>query len=108
MPRQIHVQELKAKLDTGERVLLLDVREPQEHEYCRLPGSTLIPLGELPVRLNEIHPPEGTLVVVYCHHGVRSMNGAGYLEHAGVTPVASLAGGIDAWSALVDPSVPRY
>jgi adenylyltransferase/sulfurtransferase len=108
MPRQIHVQALKAKLDAGESVLLLDVREPEEHAICRLPDSTLIPLGELPVRLNEIHPAVGALVVVYCHHGIRSLSGAAFLEQAGVTPVASLAGGIDAWSALIDPSVPRY
>jgi rhodanese-related sulfurtransferase len=108
MPRQIHVRELKAKLDAREPVMLLDVREPQEHDYAALPNSTLIPLGDLPVRLNEIHPPDGSLVVVYCHHGIRSMNGAMYLEAAGISPVASLAGGIDAWSALIDPSVPRY
>jgi rhodanese-related sulfurtransferase len=108
MPREIHVQHLKAKLDAGERLLLIDVRQPEEHAIGALPNSTLIPLGELPVRLNEIHPPLGALVVVYCHHGIRSLSGAAYLEQAGVTPVASLAGGIDAWSALIDPSVPRY
>ena len=108
MPREIHARELKSKLDAGEPVLLLDVREPQEHAICRLPDSMLIPLGELPVRLNEIHPPAGATVVVYCHHGIRSLSGAAFLEQAGVTPVASLAGGIDAWSALIDPDVPRY
>ena len=108
MPRQIHVRELKSKLEAGEPVMLIDVREPQEHEYTALPNSTLIPLGDLPVRLNEIHPPDGALVVVYCHHGIRSMNGAMYLEAAGISPVASLAGGIDAWSELIDPRVPRY
>lgn len=108
MPQQIHVRELKAKLDAGDSVFLLDVREPQEHEYAALPDSILIPLGDLAVRLNEIHPPAGALVVAYCHHGIRSMNGALYLEAAGVSPVASLAGGIDAWSILIDPSVPRY
>jgi rhodanese-related sulfurtransferase len=108
MPREIHVQQLKAKLDAGERLFLLDVRQPDEHAICSLPNSMLIPLGELPVRLNEIHPPAGALVVVYCHHGIRGLSGAAFLEQAGVTPVASLAGGIDAWSALIDPDVPRY
>lgn len=108
MPHRIHVRELKAMLDAGKPVMLLDVREPAEHAICHLPGCELIPLGELPVRLNEIHPPDGGLVVVYCHHGIRSLNGAAYLEQAGVTPVASLSGGIDAWSALIDPSIPRY
>src|SRR5262245_33476334 len=108
MPREIHVHHLKAKLDAGERLLLIDVRQPEEHAVAALPNSTLIPLGDLPVRLNEIHPPAGALVVVYCHHGIRSLSGAAYLEQAGITPVASLVGGIDAWSALIDPSVPRY
>jgi rhodanese-related sulfurtransferase len=105
---QIHPTELKAKLDAGEPVYLLDVRQPNEHAYCHLPDSTLIPLPELPGRLDEVEPPPGALVVVYCHHGVRSLSGAAVLLHAGLTAVASLSGGIEAWSVLVDPSVRRY
>ncbi len=108
MPQQISVRELKARLDAGDRLLLLDVREPEEHAIARLPGSVLIPLGELTVRLNELQPPPDGLIVVYCHHGIRSLSGAAYLEHVGIEPVASLTGGIDAWSALIDPGVPRY
>ncbi len=108
MVPQLTVQDVKAKLDAGEPVLLLDVRQPEEHAVCRLPGSQLIPLGELPVRAGEIDAPAGATVVVYCHHGVRSLRGAMFLQQLGFDKVASMAGGIDAWSLQVDPAVPRY
>ncbi len=99
---------MKAKLDAGEPVYLLDVRQPEEHTFCRLAGSHLIPLGELMYRAGEVEPPEGAAVVVYCHHGVRSLSGAAILQRLGHEHVYSLAGGIDAWSQLIDPAVPRY
>jgi len=105
---QIRPAELKAMLDAGQPVYLLDVRNPDEYAHCRLPDSHLVPLPELQRRLDEVDPPEGALVVVYCHHGVRSLSGAAILAHHGRENVASLAGGIDAWSILIDPSVPRY
>jgi rhodanese-related sulfurtransferase len=105
---QISVQHLSEKLAAGESVYLLDVRQPDEHAFAALPRSTLIPLGELPGRVAEVDPPAGALVVVYCHHGVRSLTGAHLLQQAGIAPVASLAGGIDAWSRLIDPAVPKY
>jgi rhodanese-related sulfurtransferase len=105
---QITVHELSEKLSAGEFVFLLDVREPEEHAHAALPGSTLIPLGDLPGRVQEIDPPTGTLTVVYCHHGIRSMTGVALLQQAGLEAVASLAGGIDAWSRLIDPAVRRY
>ncbi len=106
--RQIMPQEVKAMLSAGSPVVLLDVRQPEEHAFCHLPGSVLVPLGELPTRHEELEVPEGALVVVYCHHGVRSLRGAGFLEHVGVRNVASMAGGIEAWSLTVDVAVPRY
>lgn len=105
---QIKPDELKRKLDAGEPVFLLDVRNYDEHAFCRLPDSLLIPLGELPGRVEEVNPPEGALVVVYCHHGVRSLSGAAILARAGIENAASLSGGIDAWSLHIDPTVPRY
>ena len=108
MVAQIEPQVLDVMLKAGKPVVLVDVREPQEHAFAALPNSQLIPLGELPVRAAEVDPPAGALVVVYCHHGVRSLKGAAFLEASGVAPVASLAGGIDAWSLFVDPGVPRY
>jgi len=106
--RQIDVRQLAAKLQANEPVYLLDVRQPWEHETAALPGSTLIPLGELPRRAAEVKPPPGALLVVYCHHGVRSLSAAVLLQRLGFRDVVSLAGGIEAWSALIDPKVPRY
>jgi rhodanese-related sulfurtransferase len=94
-------------LEAGKPVRLLDVRLPQEHDYAALPGSVLIPIQELPTCLTDIPQGEGPLVV-YCHHGVRSLGAAGYLEQQGVENVFSLSGGIDAWSLRIDPRVPRY
>jgi rhodanese-related sulfurtransferase len=104
---QIRPAELKRKLDAGEPVYLVDVRNDDEYAYCRLPDSVLIPLPELPHRVDEVDPPAGAAVVVVCHHGVRSLSGAAILRRAG-HDAASLAGGIDAWSLQIDPSVPRY
>jgi rhodanese-related sulfurtransferase len=104
----MHPDTLAKKLAAGEPVYLVDVREPSEHEYCRLPGSVLIPLGELSHRVADVDPPPGSTVVVYCHHGIRSLSGAAILEANGVKEAYSLAGGIEAWSMLIDPSVPRY
>jgi rhodanese-related sulfurtransferase len=108
MIQQIHPEQLSAKLRSGEPVYLVDVRQPWENEHCRLPDSVLIPLPELPARLDEVKPPEGAAIVVYCHHGVRSLSGAAILLQAGFNNVASMAGGIEAWSLLIDPKVPRY
>ena len=106
--RQITVQELARRLAAGETVMLLDVRQPWEHELARLPASLLIPLPELEERWTEVHPAPGVLTVAYCHHGVRSLGAAAFLEANEVGPVASLAGGIDAWSQQIDPGIPRY
>ncbi len=96
----------------GEPIYLVDVRQPWEHELVRLPsmgsGDVLVPLDQLAEHVDELAPPEGALVVTYCHHGVRSINAAAMLEQLGHARVASLAGGIDAWSQLIDPSLPRY
>lgn len=102
------VQELKRRLDAGEAVHLLDVRQPAEHEIAALPGSQLVPLNQLVGRLEEVTPAAGVPVVVYCHHGVRSQHGAMALVRHGLREVYSLRGGIDAWSCEVDASVPRY
>lgn len=108
MPKQLHPQKLAEMLDAGEPVYLLDVRHAWEHEHCHLPNSVLIPLPELPERVGEVEVPEGATVVVYCHHGIRSLSGAAILEASGAPTAYSLSGGIDAWSLLIDPRVPRY
>src|SRR5262245_46880329 len=108
MAREISCRDLAAKIAGGEPVHLLDVRQPDEHAFAALPASHLVPLNELPARLAEIPSTEGTTVVVYCHHGVRSLMAANFLLRNGFGQVLSLAGGIDAWSRDVDPKVPRY
>lgn len=108
MPKQMHPEMLANKLAAGEPVYLVDVREHWEHEHCRLPDSVLLPLGEISERLDEVEPPAGSTIVVYCHHGVRSLSGAAILEMNGFPEAYSLTGGIEAWSLLIDPKVPRY
>ena len=108
MPRQIQPTSLAERLGAGEPVYLLDVRQPWEYEHCHLANSVLIPLGELTERIAEIEVPTGATVVVYCHHGIRSLSGAAILEANGCGPAYSLSGGIEAWSLFVDPNMPRY
>jgi rhodanese-related sulfurtransferase len=106
--RQLSVEELRDRLTAREPTLLLDVRQPWEHDVAHLPGDVLVPLDELHERAGEIEPPAGALVVCYCHHGVRSLHAAAYLQGLGVTEVCSLQGGIDAWSDRIDGTVPHY
>jgi rhodanese-related sulfurtransferase len=86
--------------------LLLDVREPWEFELARIEGSLLLPLGQVPAHLDELDPARETVVI--CHHGVRSMQAAFFLQSRGFRNIINLAGGIDAWSREVDPNVPAY
>lgn len=86
---------------------LIDVREPWEFETARIEGSVLMPMGDVPARAHQELDPDERLVVV-CHHGQRSLNVAVWLRNQGFEQAQSLAGGIDAWSSLVDPSMPRY
>ncbi len=102
----ISPKELKEKLERQEPLVLIDVREPWENSLARIEGSVLIPLGELPNRVNELD--RDTLTVLYCHHGVRSLEAAYFLRLAGLQDPRSLTTGIDGWSQTVDPSIPRY
>ena len=107
MIRQISVRELKERLDRKEPTYLVDVRQPWEHETAALPDHVLLPLDQLADRVDEVQPPEGALVVAYCHHGIRSLNAVALLQQAGIDAV-SLAGGIDQWSLQIDSKIPRY
>ncbi len=102
---QITVKELKARLDAGEDVQLIDVREPYEAQIAQI-GGKLIPKGEVPNRLAEIDRERE--VVVHCKSGGRSQQIAEFLKQAGYERVTNLAGGILAWSDQIDPSVPKY
>ena len=108
MPKEIDVQQLPEHLKNGQTVHLLDVRQPWENEIAALPESLLIPLDQLMVRSSEMAHLKEDLLVVYCHHGIRSLSAAALLEHLGFQNVCSLGGGIDAWSLMIDPTVPRY
>jgi rhodanese-related sulfurtransferase len=106
---EISTQELKQLLTAGdaESHVLLDVREPWEFEAAHIEGSTHIPMGDIPSRaFREIDPD--ARIVTLCHHGIRSMNVAVWLRTQGFENAQSLRGGIDAWSAEIDPKVPRY
>jgi len=103
---EISVAELKRKLDSGDSFQLIDVRESHEFEIARIDGAKLIPLGELPSRMAELARTDE--VVVHCHSGVRSAHAVQLLSQAGFERAFNLAGGIDAWSVEIDPSVPRY
>ena len=105
---EISPQELAQRLSAGAAPVLLDVRLPWEHQLVALQGARLVPLHLLPQKLEALRPElEGKEVVVYCHHGVRSLTGAAILRSAGID-AKSLEGGIDAWAARIDPSLGRY
>ena len=108
MIKQISASELAAWLadKSRDKPVLLDVREPWEHEKARIAGSQLVPMGQIQKRLAELDDEKE--VVAICHHGGRSMQVATFLEKNGFSRVHNLAGGIDAWSRTVDPSGPLY
>jgi rhodanese-related sulfurtransferase len=97
--------ELKRRLDRGDALVLLDVREPGEAAIARLAGSTLIPLRELRARIGELDPDAET--VVYCHHGIRSAHAIAHLEPLGLRRLLNLSGGIDRWAREVDRAMAR-
>ncbi|MBI5435090.1 MAG: sulfurtransferase [Planctomycetes bacterium] len=102
-------RELARRLATpraGERLVLLDVREPDELAICRLPGALAIPMGEVPRRLQELD--RAAAIVCVCHHGIRSANVAGLLARSGFTHVLNLSGGVERWALEVDPAMARY
>jgi rhodanese-related sulfurtransferase len=105
---EITATELASKIAGGKPadLILLDVREPWEQDAAKIDGSVLIPMGEIPARVQELDPDAH--VVTVCHAGVRSMNVAVWLRNQGLEKVQSLRGGIDAWSREIDPKVPRY
>jgi adenylyltransferase/sulfurtransferase len=103
---EIDPVEVKAKMDRGERFVLIDVREPHEYQICRIPGARLIPLGELPRRVHELDSADE--IIAHCRSGVRSAKAVDFLRQAGFRKVKNLKGGILAWSDKVDPTVPKY
>ncbi len=108
MPFEISPAKAKQKWDAGEAALI-DVREVGEHQIASIDGAELIPMGTVPQRLSHLEElADEKLLVVFCHHGVRSLNVVNWLRGQGVAECVSMAGGIDLWSSVVDGAVPRY
>ncbi|MCA9120943.1 MAG: rhodanese [Planctomycetaceae bacterium] len=108
MPLEIDVHSVKRLLDEQADFFLLDCREPSEHAIAKLESAVLIPMREIPARLAELEPVRDQRIIVHCHHGGRSMQVTQWLLQQGFPKVQNMAGGIDAWSLDVDPSVARY
>jgi adenylyltransferase/sulfurtransferase len=103
---EIDVTALKSRLDRGDKFQFIDVREPHEYQIASIPGAKLIPLGDLPKRLNELDPKVET--IVHCKMGGRSAKACDILRAGGFKTAKNVLGGITAWSDKVDPSVPKY
>lgn len=108
---EVTPRDVKQMLDERRPFILLDCRRPEEHQFNKIPGNTFIPMSEIERRADELEDEDGnrdTPVIVYCHHGVRSLRVTAALRAMGYSDVKSMAGGIDAWSMGVDPTTPRY
>ncbi len=104
---EISCEELSARLASGEHIRLVDCREPFEHQLVRLADCELVPMNQTPEHLDDYRACERPQVV-YCHHGMRSLQVVRWLREQGIENVRSLAGGIDYWSVVIDTSVGRY
>jgi rhodanese-related sulfurtransferase len=98
--------EVKARMDRGEKFAFVDVREKWEYDATHIEGSTLIPLRSIPLNLPAMQAAGE--IVLFCHHGMRSLDAANWLRSQGVEGARSMSGGIDRWSVEIDPKVPRY
>ncbi len=103
---EVAPREVKDMLGRGEKILFVDVRERWEYETSHIEGSVLIPLREIPTNLPRLEAAEE--IVLFCHHGMRSMDAAAWLRSQGVQGARSMAGGIDRWATEIDPNTPRY
>lgn len=103
---EISPQELRQKLDENQVLFLLDVREQSEYDIVHLEGARLVPLNTLPQHLDSI--PSDKEIVVYCHHGQRSLYATAYLQQNGYDDVKNLTGGIDQWAVEIDSTLRRY
>ena len=108
LPIDIDVRTTKEMLDRGDKFVLLDCREPNEVATAKIAGSMHIPMRDIPSRLTELDPHKSERIVIHCHHGGRSLRVTNFLRQQGFEQAQNMAGGIDAWSLEIDPSVPRY
>lgn len=108
-PFEVTPGEVKQRLAAGEKLFLIDVRRPDEHQITHIESAELIPMDTVPSQLGRLEElaDQGTLIV-FCHHGMRSANVVNWLRGQGVSACQSMSGGIDQWSTDIDPAVPRY
>ena len=99
---------VKAQLDAGHPFLLIDCREPEEHQMVSIAAARLIPMSQIQSRLAELEPHRHDHIVVHCHHGGRSRRITEWLRQQGFPLVQNMAGGIDQWAVEIDPQLPRY
>ena len=104
---QIDPIDIKRRIETGEQLALIDIRERKEWEICRIEGAQLMPMSEF-VNCQGQFEPDGGPYVIYCHHGIRSAQVCGYLASIGIKKLINMQGGIDLWSKTVDSDVPLY
>jgi rhodanese-related sulfurtransferase len=107
-PLHIDVRSVLELMDGGDDFLLLDCREADEYRRVCIAGSQLLPMSEAPARLAELAAHRDRRIVVHCHHGGRSLQLTQWLREQGFLKVQNMMGGIDAWSLLIDTSLPRY
>lgn len=107
---EISCTEVAGWIDSpsGERPLLIDCREQDEWDFCHLPGAELVPLSSFSTKAAALGNGAERGIVVYCHHGMRSLRAATFLRESGFPNAFSMAGGIDGWSREIDPEMPRY
>ena len=108
LPVEIDVDSVHTMIQDNESILLLDCREQNEFDMVRLDGATLLPMSEIQQRAGELEEHRNRRVVVYCHHGGRSLQVAAWLRGRGFEKAQSMSGGIDHWAVEIDPSLPRY
>jgi rhodanese-related sulfurtransferase len=109
LPLEISPQDVQHRLQSGDKLALIDVREPGEFQIARIAGAELIPMRTVPAELSRLDAQSGhSPLIVLCHHGVRSLHVVHWLREHGVPACQSMAGGIDRWSLEIDPSIPRY
>ncbi len=108
LPLEIDVQAVRTLRESDTPFLLLDCREPDEHAIASIPGAVLVPMAEIPERLDQLASHRTRRIIVHCHHGGRSLRVTRWLRAQGFAGAQNMAGGIDAWALEIDPSTPRY
>ncbi|MEL6895104.1 MAG: rhodanese-like domain-containing protein [Planctomycetota bacterium] len=108
LPVEVSVESVAAKIASGESITLIDCREPWEHEIAQIAGSELVPMVQIPGKIEAFDAQSDHALVVYCHQGVRSLQVVNFLRQRGIYHAQSMRGGIEEWSTTIDPTVPRY